>query len=716
GEEEREAGEEHVTTTESGGGRRTIPRGDTHGKRRFTSSHTSSSSRRRRRRRRWEYAARDTNTGELIGTGVGFGSPSYRDTIRHLGLEKHVRPPDNNTTATNYHLDVDHRRGRSAVRREGRRLVDSVPESLRNLVVLMRFSDHANRTLPSRYDYDVLLNGPGGSGTVAPTGSVRDVLFANSYGAFVLESTVYPWITLSRDESYYAGGVSGLGVAIFEGMREALDTIQSDPDFDLSHFNADRLDGDEYIDAITFIHSGYGAEFGGTDCHGASESDRIWSHKYFMYDGAWTSDDGMVTVSDYNINPGLWGGCGSEITRIGVIAHETAHFLGLPDLYDPHGGEGAGSYCLMANSWGIDGSQRYPPMMSPWSRIELGWLNPTTLWTRGDFTLRRSWEYAEAYKISLGSSSEYLLIENRQPGSYDVLLPLGGLAIWHIDDGMSNYANSHEGYPGQYGWPGNGYHYQVSLLQADGRYDLERGRNRGDYADLFRYDYYFGVDQLSPSTFDPKLGPFPNTDSYRHGSVGRTNHFITGISGKGINHVLHLLTGSNMTFSFLPSSPCQPNEVHFELTLLTDGKGNEVSWSIVDSNTYSNALAGSGYVNYAQSKIEQCLPVKCYTFIIYDAGDDGLCCAFGTGGYSVRLNGLKVASGKSYGSKDVRDLPCLGGATRRPTSKPTPKLSTARPTAQPSATPTSAPVEVGSLILRCVSFTGNNMLTTVFLL
>ena len=176
---------------------------------------------------------------------------------------------------------------------------------------------------------------------------------------------------------------------------------------------------------------------------------------------------------------------------------------------------------------------------SPWSKIELGWLTPTILGEKGDFELRQSWKYPDVYKIELDSQSyEYLLIENRQPGSFDSLLPLGGLAVWHVDEYMYLYGNSREGYPGQTGWPANSNHYHIALLQADGRYDLEMGHNQGDYSDLFRYDYYFGVDYLFPSQSDPMLGPFPNTDTYRQGALSRTNHFISGISGKNSLHLI----------------------------------------------------------------------------------------------------------------------------------------------------------------------------------
>jgi len=164
---------------------------------------------------------------------------------------------------------------------------------------------------------------------------------------------------------------------------------------------------------------------------------------------------------------------------------------------------------------------------------------------KGDFKLRQSWLYPDVYKIVLDNEeSEYLLIENRQPGispcvggidcseqgSFDTLISLGGLAIWHVDETMYLSGNSVEGYPGQSGWPANGKHYHVALLQADGRYDLEQGYNRGDYSDFFRFDHYFGVDYLFPS-LDPITGPFPNTDAYKWGAISQTNHFISGISG-----------------------------------------------------------------------------------------------------------------------------------------------------------------------------------------
>jgi hypothetical protein len=116
-------------------------------------------------------------------------------------------------------------------------------------------------------------------------------------------------------------------------------------------------------------------------------------------------------------------------------------------------------------------------------------------------------------------AGEYLLIENRQRMGFDSALPQGGLAIFHIDD-RARYET--QGYPGQSGWPTSGQHYRVALLQADGRYDLERDLNRGDSGDLFHAG---GVDALLPTGV--RNSAYPNTEACQGGRVVFTTNAIT---------------------------------------------------------------------------------------------------------------------------------------------------------------------------------------------
>lgn len=388
--------------------------------------------------------------------------------------------------------------------------------SIRNLVVLIRFSNHVGRALPSPADVDVLFNAIGGDPVLAPTGSIRDLYLQNSYGQMELNSDVSAWITVSGSEQYYANGESG-DSTLWEALREALDELNQTLDF--SQYDSNN---DGFIDSIAFLHSGYGAEWGGTDVDGTGSADRIWSHRWDIQNPSWISNEG-VQVSSYHISPALWGTSGSRIGRIGVIAHETGHFFGLPDLYDTDGGgEGIGSYGLMANSWGFSGSQLCPPHLSPWSKMQLGWINPVNISQPGEYTLGQSETNNEYFIITEGySNNEYLMIENRQNDGFDCSMPQGGLAIFHIDD---EAGFNTEGYPGKR-WPNDGKHYRVALAQADGAFGLERGYNRGDSGDLH---HAMGVDAMAP-------GPdgHPNTDGYQNGRITVTGHTISNISNSG---------------------------------------------------------------------------------------------------------------------------------------------------------------------------------------
>ena len=95
--------------------------------------------------------------------------------------------------------------------------------------------------------------------------------------------------------------------------------------------------------------------------------------------------------------------------------------------------------------------------------------------------------------------------------------------IWHIDTTAGG--NSNEGYPGQSGWPENGNHYKVAVLQADGDYDLEHGYNRGDGGDVYHAS---GVSSIGPGP-----GIYPSTDSYQGGTILQTFVTIDSIANAG---------------------------------------------------------------------------------------------------------------------------------------------------------------------------------------
>eukprot|EP00750_Incisomonas_marina_P019316 INCI3285.7.p1 GENE.INCI3285.7~~INCI3285.7.p1 ORF type:complete len:1311 (-),score=195.78 INCI3285.7:228-4160(-) len=470
----------------------------------------------------FKYATVDEVTGAVMPTGprvkdvdpASFEKVDPRTVRVVLNPEKvaRMRPPS----------------AKASAGLKGRRLVEATG-LVRNLMCLIRFSDHKSRTLPTVQQITNLMNEAGG-GADAPSGSVRDVYLENSYGTFDLTSTVTPWYDCTLTERQAAGTDSATGSdsRLDECMRQCL--TKAAADYDLVDFDSDD---DGVIDAVGFLHSGYGAELGGADCNGVGYKNRIWSHKWGFYPPF--EADG-ISVPEYHISPGLWGDCGSEIGRMGVIAHETGHFFGLPDLYDySDTGSGLGDFALMANSWGVDGSQYYPPAFNAWSRVTLGWITDVIVVDdasdAGQYTLNAIGGTPEVMKITYGFShpDEYLLVSNRRPYGIDSLLPADGVFVWHVDDSddvcSGQKTNGCPGYPGQSCWPFNGQHYWVALIQADGFYDLEKGYS-ADSQDVF----------IGPNAELSDCGGSscqPNCRAYQGGIIALTGITLSGFSNAG---------------------------------------------------------------------------------------------------------------------------------------------------------------------------------------
>ncbi|HEU5140360.1 MAG TPA: M6 family metalloprotease domain-containing protein [Bacillales bacterium] len=219
-------------------------------------------------------------------------------------------------------------------------------------------------------------------------------------------------------------------------------------------------------------------------------------------------------IAGYNASTGTYSdeaASGPYPANVGVFAHEFGHALGLPDMYDTdYTSEGDGNFSLMAGgSWmqypnGNAYSGNSPTAFDPYSKIFLGWLDPIEVTPEDGMktiTLQPVNEAPDVVKMAVPGSNgtEYFLIENQQQEGFNKgLHAMGedahGLVVWHVDENVLRQAgrpNNVENWMNkrfQYNQKNAAgiTHYGLSVVQADGDYDLEHGVNRGDVGDYFK--------------------------------------------------------------------------------------------------------------------------------------------------------------------------------------------------------------------------------------
>jgi len=102
-----------------------------------------------------------------------------------------------------------------------------------------------------------------------------------------------------------------------------------------------------------------------------------------------------------------------------------------------------------------------------------------------------------------------------------------------------------------------------------------------------------------------------------------------------------------------PPAPC--NDVI--VTVKTDNYPLETSWEITDSSNSQVAFKDDFDSQGTTYTTNLCLASDdCYTFTIYDSWGDGICCGYGSGSYSVSIEGVTVVSGGSFGSSESTDF------------------------------------------------------------
>ncbi|EWG13047.1 protease [Cytobacillus firmus DS1] len=263
-------------------------------------------------------------------------------------------------------------------------------------------------------------------------------------------------------------------------------------------------------------------------------SEEAWIDKTVADDMTY---DGVI-VNNYNIQPGIGGNVagfdaatntykeeaktGPFPAQTGVYAHEFGHALGLPDFYDTvYSSEGVGNYSMMAGgSWlrypnKPEFSGNSPAHFDPFSKIFLGWVNPVEVKPEDEpqtITLppiNKATADNGIVKMEVPGSNgtEYFLFENvQQDGFNKGFIRQGedakGLVAWHVDENIINLYQTAGFRPNNVeNWMNKRFqynqsetasdgtvvtHYGLSILQADGKYDLEKNINRGDAGDFFK--------------------------------------------------------------------------------------------------------------------------------------------------------------------------------------------------------------------------------------
>jgi M6 family metalloprotease-like protein len=288
-------------------------------------------------------------------------------------------------------------------------------------------------------------------------GSVYDYFYDVSGGRIRYSNIVTAYYTAKKPRAYYTDPAVEFSVMAMQLIEEALTGLK-DGGFDPGQLSSDP---ENYVYAMNVFYAG-------TRTNNWSEG--LWPHSWHL-NSPFDLGKGKK-VFDYQITD-----MGDELS-LATFCHENGHMVcDFPDLYD-YGYEscGVGAYCLMCSGGPDD---KNPTQVCGYLKYKAGWGDKVTSVAAGDFTIKAG---TNDFLLYSKDANEYFIIENRFRKDRDSALPASGLAIWHVDEMGNN--DDEQMTPKK--------HYECSLEQADGRFDLERRINDGDAMDLFKSPATFG--------------------------------------------------------------------------------------------------------------------------------------------------------------------------------------------------------------------------------
>lgn len=371
----------------------------------------------------------------------------------------------------------------------------STPAKKHGIVLLVEFSDVYFQSANNLQAFQNLLTQNGYSRNGA-TGSALDYFNDQFRGSVEFDFDVAGPLRLSRKRNYYGGNDS-------EGYDKHPEEMISDAcklaynnGVDFSLYDNDN---DGWVDNVFVFFAGEDeAEY-------YSDEECIWSHAYYLYQGAGiTAKYNGKQIDSY--------ACTSELTwiserqkkmaGIGTFCHEYSHTFGLPDFYDTdYGGQsatdddpyismaaGLWTYTALMDGGNQNNDSNTPPYYNCIEREYLGMAETEEL-QEGNYVLEPVNKSGKCYRISTEDPDEYFLIECRSNSGWDKYInwdtsinkdKVKGLLLYHIDKSKNRKIYSEEfgkSISPYQRWEeynevnANPDHQCADLVEADGRAD-----------------------------------------------------------------------------------------------------------------------------------------------------------------------------------------------------------------------------------------------------
>ncbi|MDR2591648.1 MAG: M6 family metalloprotease domain-containing protein [Chitinispirillales bacterium] len=331
------------------------------------------------------------------------------------------------------------------------------------LTILVEFPDQrSNITHSAMNDF---CNRVGGVNGTNPAGSVRDYYYYVSNGLLEYVNIVTPFVRLDSNLTYYDRGSDYQYVPQF--LTHTLNKLKASG-FDISEVTTETAGSGnnrrEVVLALNILYAG--------------SPRQGWSNGLWPHSGTISGTPGAIAIGNVRFSKYQLSnlGTGNSPPTIGTFVHENGHLvMGWPDLYSyesPAHSNGVGKWCVMNSNDAAN-----PQQPNAYLRALAGWIDVTMITDASSDVLGMPSNAPQVFKYARNAKESYYIEARRRTSvavdSRNSAIPSSGLLIWHVHTDGKN-TDPTKGFP------------LLSLVQADGRGDLERKANSGDAGDPFR--------------------------------------------------------------------------------------------------------------------------------------------------------------------------------------------------------------------------------------